>query len=102
MKEPSRVRILIAEDEEMLGGVLEQFLTSKGHLVTVTRDGRAAMDAIRRDEYDVALLDIVMPELDGLEVLRQLSEEPSPPQVIIITGNGTIETAITAIRLGAN
>ncbi|HWZ60174.1 MAG TPA: sigma-54 dependent transcriptional regulator [Gemmatimonadaceae bacterium] len=101
MKEPSRVRILIAEDEEMLGSVLEQFLTGKGHLVTVTRDGRAALDAIRRDEYDVALLDIVMPELDGLEVLRQLSDEPSPPQVIIITGNGTIETAITAIRLGA-
>jgi DNA-binding NtrC family response regulator len=101
MKEPSRVRILIAEDEEMLGGVLEQFLTSKGHLVTVTRDGRAALEAMRRDEYDVALLDIVMPELDGLEVLRQLTEEPSPPQVIIITGNGTIETAITAIRLGA-
>jgi DNA-binding NtrC family response regulator len=101
MKEPSRVRILIAEDEEMLGSVLEQFLTSKGHQVTVTRDGRAALDAMRRDEYDVALLDIVMPELDGLEVLRQLTEEPSPPQVIIITGNGTIETAITAIRLGA-
>jgi DNA-binding NtrC family response regulator len=101
MKEPSRVRILIAEDEEMLGTVLEQFLTGKGHHVTVTRDGRAALDAMRRDEYDVALLDIVMPELDGLEVLRQLSDEPSPPQVIIITGNGTIETAITAIRLGA-
>jgi DNA-binding NtrC family response regulator len=101
MKEPSRVRVLIAEDEEMLGSVLEQFLTSKGHQVTVTRDGRAALDAMRRDEYDVALLDIVMPELDGLEVLRQLMEEPSPPQVIIITGNGTIETAITAIRLGA-
>jgi len=95
------IRILIAEDEELLGGVLEQFLTSKGHTVTLTRDGRAALEAIRRDEYDVALLDIVMPELDGLEVLRQLGDDPSPPQVIIITGNGTIETAITAIRLGA-
>jgi DNA-binding NtrC family response regulator len=101
MKELERVRILIAEDEEMLGGVLEQFLSSKGHLVTVTRDGRSALEAMRREEYDVALLDIVMPEVDGLEVLRQLSEEPSHPQVIIITGNGTIETAITAIRLGA-
>jgi DNA-binding NtrC family response regulator len=97
----ARIRILIAEDEELLGGVLEQFLTSKGHHVTLTRDGRAALDAIRREEYDVALLDIVMPELDGLEVLRQLGDDPSPPQVIIITGNGTIETAITAIRLGA-
>jgi DNA-binding NtrC family response regulator len=101
MKEPARIKVLIAEDEEMLGTVLEQFLSSRGHAVTVVRDGRAALDALRRDAFDVALLDIVMPELDGLEVLRQVIDEPAPPQVIIITGNGTIETAITAIRLGA-
>jgi DNA-binding NtrC family response regulator len=101
MREPPRIKVLIAEDEEMLGTVLEQFLTSRGHQVVVVRDGRAALDALRRDQFDVALLDIVMPELDGLEVLRQLVDEPAPPQVIIITGNGTIETAITAIRLGA-
>jgi DNA-binding NtrC family response regulator len=101
MKEPAQIKVLIAEDEEMLGTVLEQFLSSRGHGVTVVRDGRAALDALRRDAFDVALLDIVMPELDGLEVLRQVIDEPAPPQVIIITGNGTIETAITAIRLGA-
>jgi DNA-binding NtrC family response regulator len=101
MKEPVRIKVLIAEDEEMLGNVLEQFLTSRGHEVTVVRDGRAALDALRREAFDVALLDIVMPELDGLEVLRQVIDDPAPPQVIIITGNGTIETAITAIRLGA-
>ncbi len=101
MKEQLRIKVLIAEDEEMLGNVLEQFLTSRGHEVTVVRDGRAALDALRREAFDVALLDIVMPELDGLEVLRQVIDEPSPPQVIIITGNGTIETAISAIRLGA-
>jgi DNA-binding NtrC family response regulator len=101
MKEPTRIKVLIAEDEEMLGNVLEQFLTSRGHDVVVVRDGRAALDALRRDSFDVALLDIVMPELDGLEVLRQVIDDPAPPQVIIITGNGTIETAITAIRLGA-
>ena len=101
MKEQLRIKVLIAEDEEMLGNVLEQFLTSRGHDVTVVRDGRAALEALRRESFDVALLDIVMPELDGLEVLRQVIDEPSPPQVIIITGNGTIETAITAIRLGA-
>jgi DNA-binding NtrC family response regulator len=101
MKEAAPIKVLIAEDEEMLGTVLEQFLTSRGHVVTVVRDGRAALDALRRDAFDVALLDIVMPELDGLEVLRQVVDDPTPPQVIIITGNGTIETAITAIRLGA-
>ena len=95
------IKVLIAEDEEHLGTILEQFLASRGCDVTVTRDGRAALAAIRDESFDVALLDIVMPEMDGLEVLRHVREEPSPPQVIIITGNGTIETAITAIKLGA-
>lgn len=95
------IRVLVAEDELHLGTLLEQFLTSKGHDVTVVRNGTAALHALRAESFDVALLDIVMPELDGLEVLRLLRDEPSPPEVIIITGNGTIETAIAAMRLGA-
>jgi DNA-binding NtrC family response regulator len=96
-----RIKVLIAEDEENLGTILEQFLVGRGYQVTVTRDGKAALAALRTDTYDVALLDIVMPELDGLEVLRHVREDANHPEVIIITGNGTIETAITAIRLGA-
>ena len=96
-----RIKVLIAEDEEHLGTILEQFLLGRGYQVTVTRDGASALAALRSEAYDVALLDIVMPEMDGLEVLRHIHEEPNHPEVIIITGNGTIETAITAIRLGA-
>jgi len=96
-----RIKVLIAEDEEHLGTILEQFLLGRGYQVTVTRDGASALAALRSEAYDVALLDIVMPEMDGLEVLRHIREEPNHPEVIIITGNGTIETAITAIRLGA-
>ena len=96
-----RIKVLIAEDEANLAQLLDQFLVSRGHTVTTTHDGRAALDALKAEAFDVALLDIVMPEMDGLEVLRQLRTEASPPEVIIITGNGTIETAISAIRLGA-
>jgi len=96
-----RIKVLIAEDEEHLGAILEQFLLGRGYQVTVTRDGKAALAALRSEAYDVALLDIVMPEMDGLEVLRTIREDAAHPEVIIITGNGTIETAITAIRLGA-
>jgi two-component system response regulator AtoC len=96
-----RIKVLIAEDEEHLGTILEQFLLGRGYQVTTTRDGTSALAALRSEAYDVALLDIVMPEMDGLEVLRHIREEPNHPEVIIITGNGTIETAITAIRLGA-
>jgi len=101
MTRTPRIKVLIAEDEAHLGTILETFLNAKGYHVTTVRDGRAALQALRSDSFDVALLDIVMPEMDGLEVLRHVREESTPPEVIIITGNGTIETAISAIRLGA-
>jgi DNA-binding NtrC family response regulator len=97
----SPIRVLIAEDEPNLGMVLEQFMAARGFAVTIVRDGRAALDTLRAESFDVALLDVVMPEVDGLEVLRQIREEPMPPEVIVITGNGTIETAIAALKLGA-
>ena len=99
MKE--KIKVLVAEDEANLGTILDSFLTGRGYSVTTCRDGRAALQALRAESYDVALLDIVMPEMDGLEVLRQVRDEPTPPEVIIITGNGTIETAISAMKLGA-
>lgn len=98
---PTAIRVLIAEDEPHLGAILEQFLVARGFNVHTVRDGQHALDVMRLEAFDVALLDIVMPGLDGLDVLRQVREDPSPPEVIIITGNGTIETAIAALKLGA-
>ncbi len=97
----SRIRILVAEDEENLAQILCAFLRGRGHYVVCVGDGKAALQALRDESFDVALIDIVMPEMDGLETLKHLRNEPDPPQVIIITGNGTVETAITAMKLGA-
>ena len=97
----SPIRVLIAEDETHLGSILEQYMTARGFAVTIVRNGRDALEKLRAETFDVALLDIVMPEVDGLEVLRQVREEPLPPEIIVITGNGTIETAIAALKLGA-
>jgi CheY-like chemotaxis protein len=91
----------LPESMGALGSLLERFLASRGYDVSLYGDGASALRALRAEAFDVALLDIVMPEMDGLEVLRQIREEPTPPEVIIITGNGTIETAITAMKLGA-
>ncbi len=96
-----RIRVLIAEDETHLGVLLERFLAARGCEVSLFGDGASALAALKAESFDVALLDIVMPELDGLEVLRQVREEVAPPEVIIITGNGTIETAISAMKMGA-
>jgi DNA-binding NtrC family response regulator len=97
----SKIKVLIAEDEAHLGQILSNFLSGRGYLVKTVTDGRAALDVLRAEAFDVALLDIVMPELDGLEVLKQVRADADPPEVIIITGNGTIETAISAMKLGA-
>jgi two-component system, NtrC family, response regulator AtoC len=97
----AKIKVLVAEDEVQLGQILANFLSGRGCAVRTVADGRAALDALRAEAYDVALLDIVMPELDGLEVLKQVRAEADPPEVIIITGNGTIETAISAMKLGA-
>ncbi|HEU5174153.1 MAG TPA: sigma-54 dependent transcriptional regulator [Gemmatimonadaceae bacterium] len=96
-----RIRVLLAEDEANLAQILATFLKGRGFDVTACGNGRDALERLRAETYDVALLDIVMPEMDGLEVLRAVRAEPEPPEVIIITGNGTIETAISAMRLGA-
>ena len=96
-----RIRVLLAEDEANLSQILTTFLRGRGYDVTPCNNGREALESLRAETYDVALLDIVMPEMDGLEVLRAVRAEAEPPEVIIITGNGTIETAISAMRLGA-
>lgn len=93
--------ILLAEDDRALAGILSEHLTALGHRVTSVADGRAALDALGVEPYDVALLDIVMPAPDGLEVLRALADDPDPPTVIIATGQGTIDSAVHAMRLGA-
>ncbi|MEO8561848.1 MAG: sigma-54 dependent transcriptional regulator [bacterium] len=97
----TKIKVLVAEDEVHLGQILSNFLTGRGYALRTVTDGRAALDALRAESFDVALLDIVMPELDGLEVLKQVRADADPPEVIIITGNGTIETAISAMKLGA-
>ena len=97
----SKIKVLVAEDEVHLGQILSNFLSGRGYAVHTVTHGRAALEALRAEAYDVALLDIVMPELDGLEVLKQVRADADPPEVIIITGNGTIETAISAMKLGA-
>ncbi|MEP6780057.1 MAG: sigma-54 dependent transcriptional regulator [Gemmatimonadaceae bacterium] len=95
------IRVLLAEDEPHLGTILEQFLSGRGFNVTIVRNGAAALEKLKSEVFDVALLDIMMPEVDGLEVLRRVREDSQPPEIIIITGNGTAETAIAALKLGA-
>jgi two-component system, NtrC family, response regulator AtoC len=93
--------LLIADDEESFRELLRSRLTRKGYLVRAVADGPAAMGALAEEEYDAALFDLKMPGADGIEVLKRARElQPSLP-VLILTGHGSIESAIEAIRAGA-
>ena len=95
------INLLIAEDEKNLGIVLQKELSRLGHEVTLVHDGEAALRAARETDFDVALLDIMMPVMGGIEVLRGLRQLEQPPEVLMMTGHATVETALQAMKLGA-
>jgi two-component system response regulator AtoC len=95
------IKLLIAEDEKNLGLVLEREMSRLGHRVTLVHDADAAIKAAGEAEFDVALLDIMMPGRSGLEVLRELRQQEQPPEVLMMTGHATVETALQAMKLGA-
>ena len=95
------IKLLIAEDEKNLGLVLQKELVRLGHEVTLVHDGEAAMRAARETDFEVALLDIMMPVMGGIEVLRELRQQEQPPEVLMMTGHATVETALQAMKLGA-
>jgi len=95
------IRVLVADDERNLRELLVRELMRKGHLVTGVPDGRAALDRLSEEIPDVLLLDMKMPRVEGIEVLRSLQELAEAPQVIVMTGFGEVSTAVEAMKLGA-
>src|SRR3954471_720070 len=95
------LRILFADDEAHLRDLMQMELPRIGHEVTVCPDGTAAVKALEKGSFDVALLDIKMPGLTGIEVLAKVRQASPETQVIIMTGHATVDTAVQALRLGA-
>ncbi len=93
--------VLIVDDEEGIRQSLTAILREEGYATDAVRSGEECLEAAKRRAYDLVLLDIWLDGMDGLETLRKLSGLARPPVVVVISGHGTIETAVRATKLGA-
>lgn len=98
------ISVLVADDDEDQRVLIERLLMGSDgarHLITMVPDGSSAVKALRDQVFDVALLDLSMPGLDGIEVLEAIAGDPVRPQVVFVSGVGTVATATRAMKLGA-
>jgi two-component system nitrogen regulation response regulator NtrX len=93
--------VLIVDDEAAIRESLQGVLEDEGYKTAAVASGEACLEELRGESYDVVLLDIWLPGMDGLEVLPKIRDAENAPEVLIISGHGTIETAVRATKLGA-
>jgi two-component system nitrogen regulation response regulator NtrX len=94
-------RVLIVDDEEAIRSSLKMIFEYEGYEVILAANGQAALKIAEKDAPDLIFLDIKMPQMDGLEVLKRLRADESAPPVVILSGHGNVKTAVEATKLGA-
>ena len=97
----SAKRILLVDDDSSLRRVLEYHLQDAGYEVLAASDGGAAFDLFTETEVDLVITDVMMPEIDGVELLRRIKAMSPETAVVVITAYGSIENAVAAMKLGA-
>jgi heterodisulfide reductase subunit A len=95
-------RILVVDDELIVRDSLKEWLAEEGFAVDTAGSGQEALDRLARESYQLMLLDLKMPEMDGVEVLQKITEEFGDLDVIIMTAYATVETAVEAMKIGAS
>jgi DNA-binding NtrC family response regulator len=101
MRRLRRGNVLVVDDEAGMCHILKRMLTDQGYAVDTANNGNQALQCISGEEYDVAMLDIRMPGMDGLELLDKIKQESPETTVVMMTAYGTIETAVSAMKRGA-
>jgi two-component system, NtrC family, nitrogen regulation response regulator NtrX len=94
-------RVLVVDDEEGLRSLLSNILTGEGHTVLTAEDGMAGLRLFERERFDLAILDVWLPEKGGIDVLEEIKSDGNDVPVIMISGHGTIDLAVKAVKLGA-
>ena len=98
---PFKAKLLIVDDEISIRASLFQYFTKEGYEVDLAPDGKTAKELFSKYEYDVAFLDLKLPDVNGLDLLKELMENIIDTHIIVISAYGNIETAVAAIKAGA-
>jgi DNA-binding NtrC family response regulator len=94
-------RILLVDDEIVFTDNMARLLTARGYSVTATHSGAAALEVLEENDFDVIVLDLKMPGMDGIATLKEIRKLGLFTQTILLTGHGSIDTAMEAVKLGA-
>ena len=94
-------RILVVDDEESMRDVLRRILSAEGYSVSLAENGKRALASLEKERFDFVLCDIRMPEMGGLELLREIMSRKIPGTAIMMSAFGTVQTAVEAMKLGA-
>ncbi len=93
--------VLVVDDEENIRHIIRDILEDEGYTVITAPNGVKALNTVKLKHPDIVILDIWMPGIGGMEVLQQLRMDYPEIVVIVITGHGTVDTAVSALKLGA-
>jgi len=94
-------KILVIDDEPIVRISCERVLSSEGYEVKSVSSGKEGFELLEKESFDLVLLDLKMPDMDGVEVLKKIKDTWSRTIVIMITGYSTVETAVKTLKLGA-
>src|SRR5947207_9103368 len=96
------MRILVVEDNVQLARQIASALTETGHDPTVVHDGERALDKTKQKPFDLIVLDVILPGIDGFEILRHLRSEHMVSRVLMLTARGEVKDRVTGLQLGAD
>lgn len=94
-------KILLVDDEEIFASNMAKLLTTRGYRVTAVNSGHSAIQELEKQDFDVVVLDLKMPGMDGIATLTEIKKLDLFTQTLILTGHGSIGTAKDALKLGA-
>jgi len=96
-----KTRVLIVDDEKEFVELVSQRLTMRDYDVTAAFSGEEALETVKKYNFDIVVLDVLMPGIDGIETLREIKRIKPLTEVILLTGHAAVDTAIEGMKLGA-